>query len=105
MSDDGDFLFAQLALRGLQSRLQRGLFAQQSAFAPTQSVDPLVEVVERLFQLGDLVLSSENRGRGLAGTIPIQIAAGINAIAVQQFAAARDKIEFRLALAPDTRGG
>src|SRR5438552_3483825 len=101
MSGDGDFLFAQLALRGLQSCLQSGLFAQQFTFAPTQSVDPVVEFIERLFQLDDLVLSSENRGRRLAGTIPVQIAAGINAIAVQQFAAARDKIEFRLALAPD----
>ena len=103
-SSDGDLLRAQLGLRLLHAGLQRNLFIQQRVFLSAPFAYPFLQSGQVSLQFGDLILPSENRRRRLAGTVAIQVAAGINSVPAEQFATQSDEIKRAIGLAPGCRG-
>jgi len=95
-----NFLGAQFRLRFLQTGLQFGLFALQRALAAARVVDSGLQTFQRLTEFEDLILASENRRRRATVPLPVQITARVNAVAIQEFATARDEIKLAFRLAP-----
>ena len=95
---------AQLVVFALHAGLQPDLLVQQHVFSPAPLADPFLQSGQVRLQFGDLILPSENRRRRLAGTVAIQVAAGINSVPAEEFTAQGDEIKRAIGLAPGCRG-
>jgi hypothetical protein len=89
---DGNFLGAKIGLGLLEAGLDLGLFGGQGAFLASGFGDLILELGGGGLEFGDLVFASENGGGGLAAAVAVQVAAGENAVAIEEFAGGGDKI-------------
>ena len=102
---NGDLLRAQFRLRLLQASLELGLLAQERPLLAAHFADAFLQRGHCLAQIGDLILASEDGRGGLAGAMPVEVAARINAVPVEQIARGRDKVKGSVGRAPGLRRG
>ena len=100
---DGHFLGAQFRLGLLQAGLQLRLFAEQRALAPADFGDAFLQCGRRACNSAIWFLRPENGCGAPCRNLAVQITAGENAVAVEQFALGRDKIKRAAGLVPAPR--
>ena len=100
---DGDLPRAQFGLRLLQAGLQLRLLAQERALLPAGVADAFLQGAGGLAQFGDLIFAAQDGGGRPAVAVAVQIAAGEDAVPVEQIARWGDEVVGPVGLAPGSR--